>query len=316
MLSKGVVVAIILAVVGACFVIIIIHRCFFGPRGFGTRWVGGWIHNPRAFEAKKRRSMKKENDLRRDQEEDTTKGTPVWFSRWVKNGNLRHWVVYTHHTKYELRLPSDMTTLEKIAKTVLSTSQYICTPAAWDKEKEMMEMRQEYIEQDGRPYAEGYYICLIGWTSHSKAEVDDRFATVARQLGNYSVYHNCQTLLKLFAKEILNSHRAADHGWFAQNVKTEFQKLLDLPPTEEIVARQFQMLEAAMQGDYSQQMTLQQQNHVHAAHHRFIEGVVQQAVQRHAHHAGGHGGAPAPWMYTPGMPMGPPAATQPIMMGR
>ncbi|KAJ9602324.1 hypothetical protein H2200_013179 [Cladophialophora chaetospira] len=262
-----------------------------------------------AFDAERQALMDGENDVRRRQEDDKSKGTPVWFSRWIKNGSLRHWVLYTHHTKYELRLPADMTSLEKLATMVLSTSQYICNPTEWDKEEEIMNKRQEYLEKEGKPYtdAEGYYICLIGWTDQTKEEIDATFANVAKQLGSYNVYHNCQWLLKHFAKEILNKHQAADYSWFAENVKTEYQKLLELPPTHEIVAFQLQMLRAAA-ANSGAQLSIQENNRIqHLMHRHAVEGAM-------GHGHGGHHGAASQLnnsiLFTTimpgGMPPGPP----------
>ncbi|KIV84973.1 hypothetical protein PV11_00718 [Exophiala sideris] len=250
-----------------------------------------WKRLPRitdvaTFDEERHAGMLKNNDLRRSQEEDTGRGTPVWFSRWIKNGNLRHWVLYTHHTKYELRLPTDMTSLAKLAKTILSTSQYICKPAQWDKEEEIMEMRREYLEREGKPYtdAEGYYICLIGWTNHSKEEIDVTFANVAERLGSYNVYRNCQWFLKHFAKEILTDQEAADYGWFSQNIKTEYQKLLELPPTNEIVAYQHQMLQAAASNGVNQ-LTVQEQHRIQEHIHQHLNEAA--TVHRHGGHDGG-----------------------------
>jgi hypothetical protein len=61
------------------------------------------------FERKRIESMNRETGLCQTQEADDSKGMRVWLSRWIENGRLRHRVLYTHHTKYELRLPPSTT---------------------------------------------------------------------------------------------------------------------------------------------------------------------------------------------------------------
>jgi hypothetical protein len=238
------------------------------------------------FESKRAESMNKETSLRRQQEDDETKGQRVWFSRWIENGSLRHWVLYTHHTKYELRLPPNTTRLDMLKKTFLSTSNFVCQPAEWDREAELMQMREAYLEREDKPYADGFYICLIGWTNSTPDQVNQAFEEARQESGRYSLFNNCQHFLKRFAVKILDPRwHAADYGWFKDNVDTEYQELLKLPPTQEIVDFQLKMLQQAMMG---QAASAQEHARLHHAMHRETQHVVH-SMSHHHHHQHQHG---------------------------
>ena len=55
------------------------------------------------YKEKRLKAMQLDVEKRFREESDHSKGEQVWFSRYILNGRLRHWVLMTHGNKYELR---------------------------------------------------------------------------------------------------------------------------------------------------------------------------------------------------------------------
>jgi hypothetical protein len=151
----------------------------------------------------------------------------------------------------------------------------------WDKEGELMDKREKYLEREDKPYADGYYVCWIGWTNNTHEEVNRAFEDAKQVFGLYSLFNNCQHFLKQFAAKIIDPrYRAADYGWFKDNVESEYQKLLKLPPTQEIVDFQLKMLTEAMR-QRPDHVSTRDQAHLHDAAHRETQAVVGRMLGSH-----------------------------------
>ena len=220
----------------------------------------GWIRDPVAFEMEKTQALDREMKIRAREEMDSTQGEPVWFSRHIEHGDLKHWVLYTHGKKYELRLPDDRHFIGTAMGSGLSTSKIELRIDQWDQEKELFLKRQQMIDSQGKPHVEGFYICLIGWTNKAVSEVDQLFHDMKTGFGSYNIlFNNCQHFVKKFSDRILVPRKASDYNWFRENIETTYQRLLNLPPTAEIVRYQLQMIKNAVASNVANQNALQQQ---------------------------------------------------------
>lgn len=185
-------------------------------------------------------TLRKGADLRKGQEEDTSKGERVWFSRCILNGRLKHWVLLTHGMKYELRrrdhVGKDSPDTNTNNQDVENKGEYICNikPYTIDQEKRDISLTQLLI-----PDVDGYYICLVGWTRLTEPQVNTIANTVLSSFRRYSLLrNNCQDFLRQLAERILIGPKAADFDWFMSNTKTKYQKDQWLkPPPEEMLMR-------------------------------------------------------------------------------
>lgn len=164
---------------------------------------------------------------RKVEEEDSTSGSQIWFSRYVHHGNLKHWVLVVDGSKYELRRDHN-------------TGRYVHHIADWTIDQEK---REAALAELKIPETDGYYICLIGWTRLDATQLRDICGQVMGQFGSYNLlWNNCQDFLQQFADRII-SKKALDWSWFRMHSKTEYQADQALPPTpEEIIARQRAMM--------------------------------------------------------------------------
>ncbi|KAI0103073.1 hypothetical protein GGR51DRAFT_525618 [Nemania sp. FL0031] len=96
--------------------------------------------------AKKDEQLRVEVEKRKAEEDDTTKGKHIWFSRYVQNGRFKHWVLIIENIKYELR--RDM-----------SSGNYRANVDSWTIDQEK---REAAIAERKIPDVDGYYVCLIG----------------------------------------------------------------------------------------------------------------------------------------------------------
>jgi hypothetical protein len=201
----------------------------------------------RAKDEEHRRRVDNEIQLRKAQELDRSKGENVWFSRRIQNGHLHHWALFTYGKKYELRLPSrdkfkDMLPNGQFVGSVVPSLQYEAKISQWTLKDEMMRLRDESLVEGGKPYAQDYYICQIGWTKLSEKDVDAACEATRATFGVYVLgFNDCQTFLKQFAKRIINipDDCALDYQWFATNVETQYHELQLIPPDENLKAYQF-----------------------------------------------------------------------------
>lgn len=224
------------------------------------------------YREKRLKAMQPDVDKRLKEEGDHTRGQQVWFSRYICNGRLRHWVLMTHGNKYELRrsdhIPGEAEAGgggEERAGSQKFT--YHVSPFTIDEQK-----RSAALAESALPDVDGFYVCLIGWSSKTKAEVDAACRDVQAQFGEYNLlWANCQHFLKELAERIVDAGKASDFGWFASNTKSRYQKTQALmPPPLEFLLKMQQQMQAMMQTQIAnQQVALQNQ----------LQGQIQQQTQ-------------------------------------
>ncbi|OLN96310.1 hypothetical protein CCHL11_04420 [Colletotrichum chlorophyti] len=190
---------------------------------------------------------------RKAQEEDKSKGEPVWFSRQIEDGHLHRWAILTIEKKYELQLPStDMSkgvlSKYKFDGSAAPSLEYETRIAAWSLTDEMMEVRQQNHLTAGKEHARDYYICQIGWTTLTEEQVDTECKAANAAFGVASLsFSDCQGFLKYFANRIIKSPEghALDYGWFVENTGKPYHRLREMKP--EAYAREYQFwLESAV----------------------------------------------------------------------
>ncbi|KAH8888961.1 hypothetical protein GQ53DRAFT_748507 [Thozetella sp. PMI_491] len=219
----------------------------------------------KSYIKKREAALQEGASLRKAEEEDTSKGERVWFSRCILNGRLRHWVLLTHGMKYELRRSDHLGKDGAGANSQTSENEYVCNiqPYTIDQEKRDISLTELLV-----PEVDGYYVCLIGWTRMTEPQVSAVAQAALSSFGTYKlVRNNCQDFLRLVAEKILTGPKAADFEWFMSNTKTKYQKDQWLkPPPEEMLMRmlnramaQSQMMQIQMQNQMQQQMQNQMQ---------------------------------------------------------
>ncbi|ETS78721.1 hypothetical protein PFICI_08574 [Pestalotiopsis fici W106-1] len=174
--------------------------------------------------------LQAEVEKRNIEERDTTKGTPVWFSRHIYHGALQHWVMYINETKYELRRDIESGTYRHNIQNV-----------DWDIKREK---REAALQKKQIPDVDGFYICLIGWTRLSEDVLEEKCRTLMQnEFDEYNLFwNNCQHFLKQFADKIIST-KALDWAWFRENTKTEYQNCQQLPkPPDALVQMQINTL--------------------------------------------------------------------------
>lgn len=182
-----------------------------------------------------------EVELRRKQEQDKTKGESVWFSRRIIDGHLHHWALFVYSKKYELRLPTrEMSKLLPhggFFKSVVPTVNFEAKISPWTLENQVMDIREKSLAGRGTPQAADYYVCQIGWTLLSAAQVDAECMATQKAFGLYVLgFSDCQTFLKQLARRIIlqPDGRALDYDWFAHNTETSYHKLQQISPDANI----------------------------------------------------------------------------------
>ncbi|KAF2963786.1 hypothetical protein GQX73_g9786 [Xylaria multiplex] len=201
--------------------------------------------------AEKEAKLESEVKKRKAQEDDTTKGKQIWFSRYVQNGRFKHWVLVIEDTKYELRRDD-------------SSGNYTANIASWTIDKEK---REAAIAEQKQPHINGYYVCLVGWTTKQPQELKQICEEVMSQFGKYNlVFNNCQNFLKTFADRVI-SEAALDWAWFRENTKTEYQETqaLKIPTPDEIIA--------ANRSAAQQQITANNQRQINHNIHMMSEAI-------------------------------------------
>ena len=215
------------------------------------------------YKEKRLKAMQPDVDRRLREEEDYTKGQQVWFSRYIYNGRLKHWVLMTHGNKYELRRSENVGQNNGEERQGEMEFTYHVTPFTIDEEK-----RKAALAESSLPDVDGFYVCLIGWTTKTKEEVDSACRSVFQSFGTYHLlWKNCQDFLRMLAEQILAT-KAADYPWFNSNTKTRYQKTQSLmpPPLEFLMKMQEQMtvmMQTQLQNQQTQlqfQTQLQNQN--------------------------------------------------------
>ncbi|CVL06330.1 uncharacterized protein FMAN_03749 [Fusarium mangiferae] len=195
-----------------------------------------------------RKKLEEEVERRKAQEQDRSRGENVWFSRRIKDGHLYHWALFVYGKKYELRLPSRQKykSLPKghLVGSLVPSIRYESKIAPWSMQDEMMRLRQESLDSEGKPYAQDYYICQIGWTKMSEKRVDEECEAAHKSFGVYVLgFNDCQSFLRQFAKRIIKQPEdcALDFPWFEKNIQTAYHELQLIAADENIKAFQFYM---------------------------------------------------------------------------
>jgi len=226
---------------------------------------------------KREETLQKGADLRLAQEQDESKGERVWFSRCILDGRLKHWVLITHDTKYELRR-SEHVVQDKQQDATQRDNEYTyhIKPYTIDQEKRDISLTELLI-----PEIDGYYVCLIGWTRMSKEQIDAEVRAVSGTFGEYNLLrNNCQDFLRLVAGKILVEEKAADYPWFLSNTKTKYQKDQWLmPPAIEMLLRQSQSMQAQSQSQIQHQIHHQMQQQTQNQIQLQIQLQIQQQIQ-------------------------------------
>ena len=230
--------------------------------------------------AKRRQiELNKGIQLRGEQEKDTSKGEPVWFSRHVFNGSLKHWVLMVHDHKYELRRsrPGETRT-QDIQGATRGDPGYICSVTPFTVDQEFHERR---IRTVGAPEIDEYYVCLIGWTRATKEEVVRIGQEEMKRFGSYNlVLNNCQDFLRRLAARILVQEKAADYRWFADNTKTQYQRdQAKFPPPLVELQRRTQRAIDAINGNIAHQHNVQTQVTLNGLAQLDLNSLVNQNIQ-------------------------------------
>ena len=235
------------------------------------------------YREKRLKAMQPDVERRIREEEDHTRGEQVWFSRYIYNGRLRHWVLMTHGNKYELRRRDNVVIDERQQQQDGNEKErpgeqeftYHVSPFTIDEEK-----RKASLAESSLPDVDGFYVCLIGWTTKTKEEVDLTCKAVLQQFGEYSLlWKNCQHFLKTLAEQIIVA-KTADYPWFHSNTKTRYQKTQALmpPPLEFLLKMQMQM-SAMMQAQIQNQTQMQIQQQIQQQVQQQIQQQVQNQIQ-------------------------------------
>lgn len=227
------------------------------------------------YREKRLKAMQPDVEQRLREEEDHTKGQQVWFSRYIQNGRLRHWILITHGNKYELRRSENVEKGNDKERPGELDFTYHVAPSTIDEEKRKAAMTELSV-----PDVDGFYVCLIGWTHKTKEEVDLACKSVFQSFGEYHLlWKNCQDFLRLLAEQILVA-KAADYSWFKSNTKTRYQKTQSLmPPPLEFLLKMQQQMTAQMQAQVQSQIQLQTQNQIQLQTQLQIQNQIQNQIQ-------------------------------------
>ena len=184
------------------------------------------------------------------EEEARDNGSQVWFSRYVHQGRLRHWVLIINGTKYELKEDKNS------GKFVFRIKEH----QSWNAE---MAKRNAALKEKYKPEVDGprkKYVCLVGWTKLSTPELKSIAVNIYDRFGVYHLlWNNCQTILQEFSDEILHKH-ALDYPWFREHTRTEFQQNQEPPrPPTELTYQQIQLQRQILLQTHNHQATHQLQ---------------------------------------------------------
>ncbi|KAJ4322675.1 hypothetical protein N0V84_004700 [Fusarium piperis] len=210
------------------------------------------------------------SNKRLDQERDTSRGEPVYFSRRIKNGEFNHWVIACYGKKYELRLNTTRRAASgALFSSLLPTKKWkLQKPERWDRLPDLMAHRDEIMRSEGRPYADNYIIALIGWTSLTEAQVD---AVAHRMEGKFGTeyggyyffgFHDCQSFARGLAEDLISpSNRALDYNWFSDNMEGDYITLLRMEPDSALSEYLHSLVQARIrqQRQWQNQRQIQQQ---------------------------------------------------------
>lgn len=240
---------------------------------------------------KQKQKLEEGAALRQRQEQDTTKGERVWFSRHVEGGRLLSWAVLTHGVKHDF---------ERADSKQSTGFNYSSRPFS---------VEQEYVEASSAawtsPEQDGYYVCLIGWTRRSAQEVEQAVALAQRPFGTSNLrWSSCQNFLQQLGNSHILSLTAADYPWYLDNCDTKYHNDFVLPPpplellmrmsqTAEAQAQVEGQLQSQVQSQMQRQAQRQTQRRMHAAMQAQLSSqmAASAAASAAASSGGGGGGA-------------------------
>ncbi|KAK7430806.1 hypothetical protein QQZ08_002595 [Neonectria magnoliae] len=179
--------------------------------------------------------VRKQVQLRLEQESQTDRGERIWVSHHVENGQLKHWALLTHGYKYELRLavsPKKRQRIPDVEEGILIRDRDRWTSMGrWGRYYEYRiqpctlyeERRREAVAKYQFPAVAGFYSSLISWTRKLKAQVDADCKATFEKFGRYSLFgNNCQHFLRNFAVKIVED-KADDWEWFFQSTVSSYR---------------------------------------------------------------------------------------------
>ncbi|KAJ2979339.1 hypothetical protein NQ176_g3316 [Zarea fungicola] len=139
-------------------------------------------------------------------------GEPVFVSHYIKNGVFRHWALHAHGHKFELRRKVPPSLFEWQGSTsLLAAGKYY--ESAVGNSGFSMEIYKRSVLARYSPEVGQYYYSMVGWTTLSKDEIQQRSVELFQRFGNYKlVSNNCQDFLRALANEIVTA-KAPDWAW-------------------------------------------------------------------------------------------------------
>ncbi|KAJ6024796.1 zinc finger protein [Penicillium herquei] len=139
-------------------------------------------------------------------------GEPIFLSHYISKGRLRHWVLHVYGYKYELRQESAKgCSIRKHYKAFISLSGF------------NLQEYQRTVTANYLPIFGKYFYSIIGWTSLSKEEVDQKCDEVEKSFGRYALLtNNCHDFLQTLADTIVTK-KAPDWEWFREHDVTGYQ---------------------------------------------------------------------------------------------
>ncbi|KAH6884422.1 hypothetical protein B0T10DRAFT_564459 [Thelonectria olida] len=167
-------------------------------------------------------------------------GEAVWFSHHVHSGQLRHWVLITHDSKYEIRRPRSFANFnvdmegdsaDNAGWTAVGTSEaqyeYRIQPCTINTEQ----VATATVDFSGLPSTDNLHTTgTIGWTDLSKDEVDTAWIAMLEKLGDYDIlWNNCQHVLRDFAS-LITRKKADDWDQFIIQASLSHQRRLHGKP--------------------------------------------------------------------------------------
>ncbi|KAL7956613.1 hypothetical protein V8C34DRAFT_326085 [Trichoderma compactum] len=141
-----------------------------------------------------------------EKESSVESGEPVFLSHYISQGQFRHWVLHAHDYKYELRQAEagDSSTPGRYEATI--------GPSGFNLRAYKQSVITRYSPEVGH-----YFYSMIGWTTLSKEQIDDKCHRVSTTFGKYALLsNNCHDFLQQLADKIVTK-KAPDWEWFRQN---------------------------------------------------------------------------------------------------
>ncbi|KAM5350103.1 hypothetical protein ACJ41O_006608 [Fusarium nematophilum] len=186
-----------------------------------------------------------------DQERDTTRGEPVYFSRRIRNGEFDHWVIACYGKKFELRLDTSRRDVSGALLTSLPpTKKWVLKKDDWGRLPDLMAHRHEIMESEAAP------------TPTATAASDLMKAKFGAEYRGYYVFgfHDCQSFVRGFAEYLISpTNRALDYNWFNENAEGDYATLLRMKPDSSLYEYQYSLVQARLRQQQGQNQRQAQQ---------------------------------------------------------